>query len=1445
MQRYRVNYGLLVGLVLGVIVFAGGAYALYKYQDSAKADRYLRRAEEAEQSGDIREAWMQLFRYTRYNKEDLAAREKLADTSAKLLTLDDVTMEDIGNAMSMMEQIVREQPDNTKLRRRHVDFLLSLGGSKEALPHINDLLNADPKNEELLAMKAQCLFAINDRTRFDYAASLIGFNPETGTFEKDKAKAPGAVDVYPRVAAELQGERRQPEQALTVINQMVDVNPESSKAHLRRGLWFMYTDKLEDAAKDLAKAVELDPKSADAKVATAQLLMNEKKYAEARELLLQIAKDHPEVPAAYQYLASLELTDKKYDEALAWLDKGVKATKGGAVQFLQFTKARLQLDRADREGAKESVDELARNKRFNPQQLAYLKARQLVIEEKWYEASQEFAKLQTGFSGSDLAEELNYLLGLCYEKIGQFEKAKECYELVVQANPENQLGKLGEMRINELLATSNAAGENQSIYAQLQKEIDKPEARQNWKFFDERVAAYAKANALDDATLGLLRAEVLMRRKMFAEARQQLTDIYKKNPKNLTVRRSAVRLVAADPEGGVAKALTMLDALEKDFGDLPILRLDRADMYLLANDKEVKNQLLALAKDFGDWDNSQKIQFWQGLATAFQRIRDNENASMCLEETTKLAPTDLASLMRRFALALEANDDVNMAEAQEQILEVVGSKENANWMFTEAQRISSLIQRGQLERSELKTVNDYLDRVIADRPKWNEPHLLRAQVYLAEGKVNEAVAEFDTAAGLGRSTAIAIYQHVKLLAALGRFNDAKKIAETVNAAARTALLGQEYAEILYNTGAIDLAREEADKVIAADPKNPAKQYWYGQFSMLASRNPKFSESVRKSLQEQGVKAIGEAIALDPSSQEMWLAYVGALATTGQRTAAENAVRGAQLALSEDESSLMLARCYEVMGRWFDAENLYKDTLKIGDERAPDDLRFKRFLAQFYLGPGYPRNDKEAKAVPLINAILRAGAENEKILPTDPHLQWARRTGAQMLAATKDYQNLLMAEKLLTSNVVNERLTEEDKLQLASILGSRPEPASRMKAIALLEESARNRELSAEAALQLGQLYFATNNWERTRLQMINTIGKYPDNAMVRATYISQLLQRGGPSDIDEATRQLKRMVELSPNSPGTMELVARVMTKAGRPQEAQKALGRLLPSDLNALTAENLPAVKYVANLLVELDQDAGAQKLFEAAAAKGGPTEQLELANFIGRRGDVAKAFEMIESLRDSTPVAARILTSLTILRARREEVGDKFDATVEAMIERALRDDPELLPVQMQQAEFYEIVGNSEKSGALYRQLLERDDLTGPSRAIVLNNLAYLLATTESSTAAMEEALKYVDEATQILGPVSDILDSRAVVLIQAKRYAEAIAALELAVTDNPTPSKWFHKALAHFRAGQNEGAQAAWKKAEELGLDRAELGAVEREQFDEMQAELAKLGLISAAK
>ena len=102
----------------------------------------------------------------------------------------------------------------------------------------------------------------------------------------------------------------------------------------------------------------------------------------------------------------------------------------------------------------------------------------------------------------------------------------------------------------------------------------------------------------------------------------------------------------------------------------------------------------------------------------------------------------------------------------------------------------------------------------------------------------------------------------------------------------------------------------------------------------------------------------------------------------------------------------------------------------------------------------------------------------------------------------------------------------------------------------------------------------------------------------------------------------------------------------------------------------------------------------------------------------------------------------------------------------------------------------------------------------------------------------MKLVQEAAEIMGPNSDILDTRAVVLISQKKYKRAIQDLELSVTDNPTASKYYHKAVAHLRAGQNRAAVEAWEKAEGLGLTRESLNRMEFEQYDEMKAKIDQI-------
>jgi tetratricopeptide (TPR) repeat protein len=102
----------------------------------------------------------------------------------------------------------------------------------------------------------------------------------------------------------------------------------------------------------------------------------------------------------------------------------------------------------------------------------------------------------------------------------------------------------------------------------------------------------------------------------------------------------------------------------------------------------------------------------------------------------------------------------------------------------------------------------------------------------------------------------------------------------------------------------------------------------------------------------------------------------------------------------------------------------------------------------------------------------------------------------------------------------------------------------------------------------------------------------------------------------------------------------------------------------------------------------------------------------------------------------------------------------------------------------------------------------------------------------------LKLISEAVDILGPNSDILDTRAVVYMSQGEYKKAIADLELAVTDNPTPSKYYHLAAAHLKAKESRAAVEAWEKAEGMGLSRESLNRMEYDQYDQLKTEIDKL-------
>jgi tetratricopeptide (TPR) repeat protein len=583
--------------------------------------------------------------------------------------------------------------------------------------------------------------------------------------------------------------------------------------------------------------------------------------------------------------------------------------------------------------------------------------------------------------------------------------------------------------------------------------------------------------------------------------------------------------------------------------------------------------------------------------------------------------------------------------------------------------------------------------------------------------------------------------------------------------------------------------------------------------------------------------------LQPEFPEAWFALIGYNMALGNEEAAQKTLRDAQLVLSGDNLPIFLARSYESLAssseptsRWFDAETMYRAVY----EAAPDDYQRVQQLAAFYMGPVYQRPDRQAKATPLINKLLRAGAEG-KLPAGDSNVSWARRMAAKLLALTGDYQNLVKASNLLRSSSKDGILPVEDKLALAEILASRPEPLSRFQAIALLEEaSSPNHPLSEQAEIVLGELYYATgSDWQKYKSKMKSIIGHYPNSVLALDTYIRKLLKRSDKSSLNEATTYVEQMRKLNPSGVSTFELTVRLATKIGKQEEVRKLLVGRLPdfSKFKTFPEDQMAMLEKFAQLLTDLNDLDTAERVYRELAARD-PKRIYPLAKFLGLHRDAAQCFAELNKVYSTENLPDILNVAVGVARDRRDKIGDKFDSEIQRWLDAGLRENPDSITLLIMQADVYDLQQKYDEAATVYRDLLKRNDLVGLRRAVVLNNLAFLLALEGSAAGTDLDAMKLVQEAVQIMGPNSDILDTRAVVFISRDKYKEAISDLNFSVTDGPTASKYFHKAQAHMGANENSAAVDAWKKAEELGLNRDAINRMEHDLYEQLKSKIDQL-------
>jgi predicted Zn-dependent protease len=1528
MRKRTLNVKLLIGLCVGCAVLLGGTVLLHRFQVRRTAGKLLDLAVAQQEQGDPVEVATSLRRYLNLRPHDYPSYIRLADTIVALPEVPGIDFREVSKGYAVLESILlkvpRDQPEYDQLRRRVVDFTMSVRYYKVALEHLRYLLQRYPDDVALNMQYGQALLGSREfETAGDVFSQLIGFDergtqkfqldPKSVDFdqvvpprvadarsERDIArqrwgKGVDQIDAYVHLAAilrHLDEERNRPAARL-VVDQMVRMNADEFTAYLKRERYhvsesMIARDRDRDpmradaemalAKQDIAKARELAPDDAGVLRASAQLALEEEDYATAKKYLEQGIEKYPQDYRMYRTMAITANGQGETEQALAVVAQGLAVLPGNV--NLLLLRSDLQLQARDLEGVRKTAEEMSQAG-VRKELVAYLDARLELAGGNIGPAVKKLTAIRpllTGFPGQ--VRRIDQMLANCYERQGQYDLAKAAYERVIESSrgsdatePSLLQARSGLQRLQRRtqgqVAGANGTGttgtgrggsgspateiafEDELAQALQDLAATKPDAsegekklveaglRAKRKQYDQAQAAYAQTRQLaaantTDATVaaavaakawsGSILVAISDPQEGLAPALEMLRkaqdEIRDKNVFGMTEENVAltyVGVVANDIERGPAEAARLVATAEKEFGDTTLNRIAKMGLISAQGGDQVKDLLNRLEVGMTDRSTVDRARFWSNIWLHYYKAGLRDDARRCLKSLAQLQPNNLRITTMLFDLAYESKDDQGMQEAVANLKKLA---DNTEWRCCEAARLLFLVLTGQKEKSALDEAVQLCDEAMRARPDWNKPYRVKGDIQMAKGDYAGAVTSYQKAFQLGPPQAAAVRKYSLALSRLGRPEEAQQaLNNMLSEQQRGSILPEQQVANLLRIGKTAEALTLAKEVVDRSPDDPRRRVWYGQVLVKAKDTQAAEGEFRR------------AIELAPQLSQAWLALVATMVVNGNKAEAEAELRKAQLNLTQDELPTVMARGSEVLGRPGEAEEYYR----MACDANPSSLAALRQIATFYLGKSYRRRDKPIKASRYLNEMLRLGASPDKA--GDANVRWARQQMAQLLASTRRYKNTLKAVALLEENRVGGQLPREDQLKMAALLAAQPEPVLQQQAIARLAQLDNQNALSSNLRLLLARLYNRAGSWQKCEQTMTNLLAQHDSNPTLRAVYCEMLIAR---DNLSLAARQLRLLgslvagIDPSDKSKPAIERVlrelqARLLVKQGKRLEALAELKKNLPPSPEAKDVQQL---QHVADLLVQLKFYPQAEQAYRKVVQLD-PSKALLLARFLGRHGNLDQAFELFERAKTGSAGLMALRLSIDSISRRRDEVGDRYDARIEAWIDGLSRNHPQAYQVQIERARLRDGQGKHDEVAQIYRNLINQPALAaGGQRAAVLNNLAYMLALQGKGG---KETLGMIDEAIKIIGPSAELLDTRGIVRLANGDVQGAIEDLQLSLLGGRSALKLLHLAMAQQAAGDQAAARKTLQEAQRSGLDKKQTHGLERQKYEQLLREL----------
>lgn len=1435
------NIRLAIVLLVISIVFGGGAYLLHGFQIEKNAYVFLEQADNAEIKAEaagekgntwlkqesMKEAIQSLKWYVRLMPDDVEVRERLGLLYADWSKDRDADDKDrrflAGQAWGHLERVVALNPDRETARRKLVEMGIEGRRYQNAKDHLQmTLLQRHPDDAELWEQLAICQSRMgeHDKAKKSYEKAI--------ECESDRVAA------YFQLAILLRSRFSQPEEADQLMEKLVEVNPDSAQAHFLWAQYLYYTGLRDEALLEVTKALELDPRDIATLFLAAKCNRIKGNLDEARRCLSEGIKLRPDAFMLYVTQADIETRSGNRDEALVLLERGLLNT--GRDARILYEMANLQINMGKLDEAEKIIAELKTTNLQRPK-IIYLKARIEYVQEHWLAARKGFENIQGSRYVENEASKIDLWIGECYGRLGNREMQKKIWQKAKIANPANKAviaklinldmasGKVDEAMagIRELAESHQVVPGSVLVYARmlLMKNLRLPPEKRDWEAFNKTLDAAEKA-VPDSTLIAIFRAKALVAQNRTDEAEKLLREARDKNPDQVAYWRSLAGLAYRNEDWEQAEKI--LDDTEKKFGDTPEQRIARAQHLLRRKGLEAGDGLRKLAENIEPYTDEQRLALWNGLLGGARRINDEQFVDSLCGKILEKQPDNVGIHFLLFDMALSSRDWPEMEKTLKEIERIAG--QCSYWLMGQ----SILLYINATEEKDEKTREAALTqalKMLAEarelREEWARIPLIEAGVYDALGKYDLSLEKYRQAFDMGERNPNGVIRMVKLLLRSRQYTEADHILRQIESE-RGELpidLSRIGAELALRQGDNKRALELARNGSVPDSDKSLDHLWQGNiFGILGSNAKASNEDNAAELLADAEKAYRRAVELEPKLSRTWTPLIRFLGIIGEMNKAEKAIEEAKKALPENVLPLVLAPCLEAMGKSEEAEKQYEEAVAV----APKDVGVAKVVAAFYARIG-----KLPQAEAQLQKIIDGKVDGE---PADT--AWARRQLAQVYAVRGGYKYFQNARKLIEENLASPEASVQDRQFMARLNAMDPKATMREQARDSFEKMLDEQAASPQDQLALAKMYESAGEWIKAGNIIRELITTYPQEPRYLVVYIQTLLRHGEISSIE---MYLDRLQGIAPDWFVTLALRTDMLCAKNQPQKAFDLLKKYADesasqsNDSDARFRLAADKLNQLAQTLTKPEQKPIADKFFKQAETylreyvKNDPARNLRLTVFLGARGEMDEAIDLLEKSLDLNKPSdfsrASILLSHNTMS---EQQAKRLDAVIEKGVEKYERHAAllqALAEIRTRQTRYNE-------TEALYREVLA----SNPDNAVAMNNLAVLLAL---QGIKLDESLELVSKAIEIAGPLGSMLDSRASVYLAIGEPEKALADLADAIADSESPVRLFHQAQAFHKAGKIEEAKIAMQKALAKNLAPEMLQPLEVPAFEKLRETL----------